>query len=288
MPLGSLVDTKIKERIWSNQYIDLGLLISEAAHETTYLSSTLSFEQNTTHRIKSINSIEQWCDAFLIFMAIYTEHCPSDFTYGFPLSFQGDLSHRAIPCNHPSLLDNMSVARDMINQNCNIGRIAGPFPLLPIPNLVISPLGLIPKAEHRKCCINHDLSFPKGNSVIFGIPKEFCSVTYKDYDYFVSLLTSVGQGCFIAKADIESVFRIIPVHPNDYHLLVFSFDRQYYYDRCLPTGCSISCKIFEQLQTTCHIMHMSHILDDYIFLSVALHFLFAAVFLSGRVVVHSH
>ena len=43
VPLGSLVDTKIKERIWSNQYIDLGLLISEAAHETTYLSSTLSF-----------------------------------------------------------------------------------------------------------------------------------------------------------------------------------------------------------------------------------------------------
>ena len=78
VPLGSLVDTKIKERIWSNQYIDLGLLISEAAHETTYLSSTLSFEQNSTHRIKTINSIEQWSDAFLIFMAIYTQHCPSD------------------------------------------------------------------------------------------------------------------------------------------------------------------------------------------------------------------
>ena len=28
----------------------------------------------------------------------------SGFTYGFPLSFQGDVSHRAIPCNHPSLL----------------------------------------------------------------------------------------------------------------------------------------------------------------------------------------
>ena len=199
----------------------------------------------------------------------------SGFTYGFPLSFQGDLSHRVIPCNHPSLLDNLSVTRDMINQECNLGHIAGPFPLLPILNLVISPLGLIPKAEHRKFCIIHDLSFPKGNSVNFGIPKEFCSVTYEDYDYFVSLLTSVGQGCFIAKADIESAFRIIPVYPNDYHLLGFSFDRQYYYDRCLPMGCSISCKIFEQfscalqwiLQTTCHIMHMSHILDDYIFLS---------------------
>jgi len=78
VPLGSLVDTKIKERIWANQFIDLGLLISEAAHETTYLSSSLSFQQNQTHRIKTINSIEQWSDAFLIFIAIHTEHCPSD------------------------------------------------------------------------------------------------------------------------------------------------------------------------------------------------------------------
>ena len=38
VPLGSLVDTKIKECIWANQFIDLGLLISEAAHETTYLA----------------------------------------------------------------------------------------------------------------------------------------------------------------------------------------------------------------------------------------------------------
>lgn len=160
-------------------------------------------------------------------------------------------------------------------KECTLGRIAGPFELIPIFNLVISPLGLIPKAEKGKFRIIHDLSFPKGNSVNFGIPKECCSVTYEDYDYFVSLLTSVGRGCFIAKADIESAFRIIPVHPRDYHLLGFSFDGQYYYDKCLPMGCSISCKIFEQfscalqwiLQTNFHVMHMSHILDDYIFLS---------------------
>ena len=36
----------------------------------------------------------------------------------------------------------------------------------------------------------------------FGISKEFYYITYEDYDYFVLLLTSVGQGCFITKADI--------------------------------------------------------------------------------------
>ena len=53
---------------------------------------------------------------------------------------------------------------------------------------------------------------------------------YEDYDYFISLLTSVGTGCFISKADIESAFRIIPVHPTSYHLLGFAFDGDYYFD----------------------------------------------------------
>ena len=119
------------------------------------------------------------------------------------------------------------------------------------------------------------MSFPKGNSVNCGIPKEFYCVSYEDYDYFVSLLVSVGQGCYIAKADIESAFRIIPVHPNDYHLLGFCIEGQYYYDRCLPMGCSMSCRVFELFSTalqwllnrTFRVLSMSHILDDFIFLS---------------------
>ena len=102
--------------------------------------------------------------------ALSTEIC-TGFICGFPLSFQGDLSYKAIPCNHPSLLGNLSVAREMISNKCNLGRIAGSFPLLPIFNLVMSPLGLIPKGEQRKYRIIHELSFPKGNSVNLRIPK---------------------------------------------------------------------------------------------------------------------
>ena len=49
--------------------------------------------------------------------------------------------------------------------------------------------------------------------------KEYCSVTYENCDYLVSLLTLIGPGCFIAKADLQSAFRIIPVHPDDDRLL---------------------------------------------------------------------
>ena len=197
------------------------------------------------------------------------------FTYGFSICFQGDLSDRPVPCNHPSLLANLPIATEMIAHELSLGRIAGPFTLPPFPDFVISPLGLIPKKEQGTFRLIHDLSFPKGNSVNFGIPQECCSVEYEDYDYFISLLTSVGKGCFISKADIESAFRIIPIHPTNYHLLGFSFDGDYYFDKCLPMGCSTSCKIFEQfscalqwiLQTRFHVTHMSHILDDFIFLS---------------------
>ena len=167
------------------------------------------------------------------------------FSKGFRIPFQGHLTDRPEPINHPSISENLSVAEEMIHKELSLGRVAGPFSAPPFHNLVVSPLGLIPKKEPGQFRVIHDLSFPKGNSVNFGIPKEFCSVSYEDYDYLMSLVTSVGQGCFIAKADIKSAFRIIPVHPDDYHLLGFKFGGQYYYDKCLPMGCSISCKIFE-------------------------------------------
>ena len=50
------------------------------------------------------------------------------------------------------------------------------------------------------------------------------------------MLAQVGQGCYIAKADIESAFRIIQIHPLDYHLLGFMMDNQYFYGRYLPCG----------------------------------------------------
>ena len=140
---------------------------------------------------------------------------------------------------------------------------------------MVSPLGLVPKKEAGAFRLIHDLSFPKGYSINFGFIRQCCSVAYEDFDYFVSMLALVGQGCYIAKADIESAFRIIPIHPLDYHLLGFMMDNQYFYDRCLPMGCSVSCRLFEKfscavqwiLSELFHVGAMSHILDDFMCLS---------------------
>ena len=46
----------------------------------------------------------------------------------------------------------------------------------------------------------------------------------------------------MVKSYIDKAFRIVPVHPTDYKLLDMKTYGQYYYDRSLPVGCSISCK----------------------------------------------
>lgn len=76
----------------------------------------------------------------------------------------------------------------------------------------------------------------------------------------------------MAKTDVTSAFRIIPVHPADYHLLGLYWKGKYYVDCCLPMGCASSCKTFESLstamewvaQTKLKIPNIIHILDDFL------------------------
>ena len=65
----------------------------------------------------------------------------------------------------------------------------------------------------------------------------------------------------------------MPIHPKDYHLLGFTSQENFYYDKCLPMGCSTSCQTFEEfsqamqwmLQNHFKISGISHISDDFIF-----------------------
>lgn len=53
----------------------------------------------------------------------------------------------------------------------------------------------------------------------------------------------------LAKADIKSAFRLLPIHPSCFNSLGFQFQGQFYFDRCLPMGCSLSCFYFEEFAT---------------------------------------
>ena len=53
----------------------------------------------------------------------------------------------------------------------------------------------------------------------------------------------------IARLDIKIAFRLLPIHPSDFELLGYKICENYFVDKCLPFGCSISCSLFEKFST---------------------------------------
>lgn len=146
--------------------------------------------------------------------------------------------------NHKSTSENDQEVYKKIAKESLKERIAGPFLNLPFQNLVCSPLGLIPKNIPGKFRLIHDLSFPKGNSINSHIPPENLAVHCDSIDTVIKLIKHFGMHCLMAKCDIEDAFRLVPIHPTDYHVLGFIWNKLYYYDKCLPMGASSSWQIF--------------------------------------------
>ena len=197
---------------------------------------------------------------------------------GFRNGFRLD-NTKFTPSDNDKTLKSARIQPDMIDNKLDkeikLGRIQGPFKHCPFDNIVISPLGLVEKKVKGEYRVIHHLSFPQGSSINDGIPREFATVKYSNISDAISNLVQLGKHSYMAKSDIKSAFRIIPINPLDYHLLGMKWKDQYYYDRCLPMGASSSCQIFEKFSTAlqwitekltsnCKIVH---VLDDFMIMS---------------------
>lgn len=149
------------------------------------------------------------------------------FTFGFFIPFFYS-PFPSFSTNLKSARDYPEVLKEKIESEVVLGRIMGPFPSLPFSNLRVSPLGVVPKKDPGKFCLIYHLSHPKGASVNDGISKEETSVSYVSFDRAVFLVREAGPGALLA--NIESAFRLLPVHPDCYHLLGCCVDGQFYYD----------------------------------------------------------
>ncbi|CAH2315539.1 Hypothetical predicted protein, partial [Pelobates cultripes] len=180
----------------------------------------------------------------------------------------------------PSLADNLrsvvgkeSILEDKLRKEVCLGRMAGPFDSPPFPNLRVSPLGLVPKKEPGSFRLIHHLSYPSGGSVNDDIDKEESHVRYASFDRALELVREAGKGALLAKSDIESAFRLFPVHPDCFHLLGCRFQGSFFFDMCLPMGCAISCSYFEMFASflewvvarVAGIESLTHYLDDFLF-----------------------
>lgn len=169
------------------------------------------------------------------------------------------------------------VVSDKLFKEVRLGRMAGPFSVIPFPGLVVSPLGLVPKKEPGQFRLIHHLSHLVGCSVNDGIDPACCKVVYASFDAALRWVRRCGPGALMAKTDIEAAFRLLPVHPDSFRWLGCFWDGGFFVDRCLPMGCSVSCSYFELFSTflewvvkqEAQIPSVLHYLDDFLFIGPA-------------------
>ena len=89
-----------------------------------------------------------------------------------------------------------------------------------------------------------DLSSPHGESVNDGIEAELCTLEYLRLDEVTNRIAKSGRGTMLAKMDIASAYRMVPVHPEDRPLLVIQWAGQLYFDTRLPFGLRSAPNIF--------------------------------------------
>ena len=212
---------------------------------------------------------------------LYATYMAEGLRHGFRIGFtyrnaQIDQSRRT---HHPSCNENPQVVSERIQAEVQAGRLLGPLPPNSLPMVHVSPLGLVPKSHQpNKFRLIVDLSSPVGRSVNDGIPSEPCSLKYASVDDAVSIVKALGKGSLLVKIDLKDAYRMIPVHPDDYHLLGVTWAGQTYVDRALPFGLRSAPKNFftafaDLIAWILHqhgIAYQIHYLDDFLFFGAPL------------------
>ena len=195
---------------------------------------------------------------------------------GFRVGFHRPLPLRSAAENMGSARLHPEVITDYLRKELTLGRLLGPFPgSLVLPNLHINRFGVIPKGHNTgKWRLITDLSFPPGQSVNDGIDPSLCSLAYTTVDQVEEVVARLGTAALLAKVDIESACRLIPVHPQDRLLLAVRWEGQVFINPMLLFALRSAPKIFNAVADALNwllyqrgIPHMLHYFDDFIIIS---------------------
>ena len=73
---------------------------------------------------------------------------------------------------------------------------------------------------------------------------DVASLQYTSIDDLSALVVSEAKGSYLVKADIQKAYRIVPVHPEDQHLLGVEWNEALFIDKVFPFGLQSAPKIF--------------------------------------------
>ena len=194
---------------------------------------------------------------------------------GFRIGYGGGSGKRTrVSRNLQSAREHPAVVDEYLNGEISAGRVVGPVPDAQTHLVRLSPFGVIPKSgQPGRWRLIVDLSSPRGSSVNDGIRPEWCSTKYIWVEDAVRHCWQLGAGATLAKLDIQSAYRIIPVHPVDRHLLGMRWRGRVYVDTVLPFGLRSAPAIFSAVaDALLWIMYERgvrggmHYLDDFLFI----------------------
>ncbi len=154
----------------------------------------------------------------------------------------------------------------------------GPFDEAPFEVFRISPIGIATGKFSGKKRLIVDLSSPHNStvpSINSLIPLDEFSLRYHDIEQAVELIKIAGHGAWLAKIDITSAFKVMPIHPDAWHLFGVQWAGKFYFAVRLTFGFKSSPKIFDMLsEAICWILsnnyaipHLIHLLDDFLIIS---------------------
>ena len=140
---------------------------------------------------------------------------------GFHVGFRyWDQTCTSAASNMKSADANPQVVDKYLAKEVELGRVLGPLGEGVSQQVHVNRFGVIPKNHQPgKWRLIVDLSHPEGGSVNDGIEPELCSLRYTSVDEAVRRVIRKGRGTELAKFDIESAYRTVPVHPDDRPLL---------------------------------------------------------------------
>ena len=236
--------------------------------------------EHLTHQLGIIStplSLEEWT-------ASLSAHPDQAFAHyicrgirdGFRIGFNRSTTLKSATTNMHSAYEHPEIIADHLHKELSLGRLLGPFAdTSALPPLHISRFGVIPKGHNTgKWRLITDLSFPQGHSVNDGIDPELCSLHYTTVEDVAHIIADVGSGALLAKFDIESAYRLIPVHPQDRPLQAVRWEGNTYVDPMLPFGLRSAPKIFNAVADALNwhlhqagIPLIRHYLDDYIIIT---------------------
>ena len=187
-----------------------------------------------------------------------TQFLCQGFAHGFSIGYQGPTKRQSTSCNLPLRVGNPIVLWNKIMKEVHLGRVAGPYYRIPFESFIQSPIGLVPKQAKNQTRLIFHLSyvFADGTSVNGGTPKELCSVKYRDLDCVIKLCLQAkgnkSELIYLGKADALSAFRVLPLSRASWRWLIMkacnpeTFRWQFFVDKCLPFGASISCSHYQR------------------------------------------